>query len=107
MRSASSRSQSGNDTDSASVVVDWYAARSHEYSLGDTLSLTAVLEVILSLRNAQRTCAARRAALLARLRRNAPGCWARTGMHETRGTIMLLNALWPVTTTLVEHEEAH
>jgi hypothetical protein len=34
----------------------------------------------------------------------APAC---TGMHETRGTIMLLNALWPVTTTLVEYEEAH
>ena len=74
------------------MVVDWYAARSHACGLGDTLSLTAVMEVILSLRNAQR---------------NAPGCWARTGMHETRGTIMLLNALWPVTTTLVEHEEAH
>ena len=104
MRSASSRSQSGNDTDSASVVVVWYAARSHACGFGDTLSLTAVMEVILSLRNAQRTCAARRAALL---RRNASSRWARTGMHETRGTIMLLNALWPVTTTRVEHEEAH
>src|SRR5258706_12393574 len=107
MRSASSRSQSGNDTDSASVVVDWYAARSHECGLGDTHSLTAVIEGILSLRNARRTCAARRAALLALLRRNAPGCWARTGMHEPRGTIMPLNPLWPVTTTLVEHDEAH
>ncbi len=62
------------------------------------------MEVILSLRNAPRTCTARRAALL---RRNASGCWARTGMHETRGTIMLVNTLWPVTATLVEHEEAH
>ena len=87
------------------MVVDWYAARSHECGLGDTHSLTAVMEVILSLRNAPRTCAARRAALL--LLRIAPGCWARTGMHETRGTIKLLNAHWPVATTRVEHEEAH
>src|SRR5260370_36457743 len=105
MRTASSGSQSGDDTDSASVVVVWHTARSHACGLGDTLSLAAVMEVILSLRNAPRTCAARRAALL--LLRIAPGCWARTGMHETRGTIMLVNALWPVTTTLVEHEEAH
>jgi hypothetical protein len=92
MRSASSRSQSGDDTDFAPVVVVWHAARSHACGLGDALSLTAVMEVILSLRNA---------------RRIAPSSWARTGMHETRGTIMLVNALWPVTTMRVEHEEAH
>src|SRR5258708_19534657 len=99
MRSASSRSQSGDDTDAASVVVVWHTARSHACGLGDTLSLAAVMEVILSLRNAPRTCAARRAALL--LLRIAPGCWARTGMHETPATIILLNPLSPVTTPLV------
>ena len=45
----------------------------------------------------------RRAELVAMLRRLAPADWQRTGLHETRGPISILQAV----THLVEHEEEH
>jgi hypothetical protein len=45
----------------------------------------------------------RRAELVAMLRRLEPADWQRTGLHETRGTVSILQAV----THLVEHEEEH
>jgi hypothetical protein len=45
----------------------------------------------------------RRAELAAMLRRAAPGDWQRSGMHEQRGPIMLLDVIQ----SIVGHEEEH
>lgn len=46
---------------------------------------------------------ARRAELVAALRRNAPDDWARTGIHVTRGPVTLLALM----RGLADHEEEH
>jgi hypothetical protein len=47
--------------------------------------------------------AARRAELVAMLRRLAPGDWARTGLHEVAGRITLLD----IARSMAEHEAEH
>jgi len=59
----------------------------------------ARLEILDSLQ----ACTSRREELVAALREVAPEGWARTGQHEARGPITLLDVL----AGLMEHEEEH